>query len=120
MPNQQQSPDQDRSIEQTFIALSDPTRLAVVQKLSERPATVSELARPFNMALPSFTQHLGVLESAGLIFSRREGRSRVCSLNPSALKAAEDWMASYRQQWERRMDRYEAHLESVKKGKPND
>jgi len=113
-------PNQKHPIEQTFIALSDPTRRAVVETLSEGSATVSQLANPFNMALPSFTQHLGVLEDAGLIVSRREGRSRVCSLNPSALKDAEDWMASYRQQWESRLDRFEAHLESKKKEKSND
>jgi DNA-binding transcriptional ArsR family regulator len=113
-------PNQRNPIEQTFIALSDPTRRAVVQALSEGSATVSKLASPFDMALPSFTQHLGVLESAGLIVSRREGRSRVCSLNPSALKEAEDWMASYRRQWESRLDRFEAHLESVRKEKSND
>jgi len=104
MPNYQQS------IDLTFVALSDPTRRAVVQALSNGPATVSELAQPFKMALPSFTQHLGILEGAGLIVSRREGRSRMCSLNPAALKDAEDWMAAHRQQWESRMDRYEAHL----------
>jgi DNA-binding transcriptional ArsR family regulator len=114
MPNQRQS------LEQTFIALSDPTRRAVVQALSEGSATVSQLANPFDMALPSFTQHLGVLESAGLIVSRREGRSRVCSLNPSALKDAEDWMASYRRQWESRLDRFETHLANMKKEKSND
>ncbi|UOA28240.1 hypothetical protein DSM107133_02985 [Pseudosulfitobacter sp. DSM 107133] len=72
------------------------------------------------MALPSFTQHLGVLEDAGLIVSRREGRSRVCSLNPSALKEAEDWMASYRKRWESRLDRFQAHLHNVKKENLND
>tara|TARA_R110002049_G_scaffold289699_1_gene472764 strand:+ start:5707 stop:6051 length:345 start_codon:yes stop_codon:yes gene_type:complete len=113
-------PNHEHSIEKTFIALSDPTRRAVVQALSEGSATVSKLASPFDMALPSFTQHLGVLERAGLIVSRREGRSRVCSLNPSALKNAEGWMASYRAQWERRMDRFEAHLENAKKDKSND
>lgn len=108
-------PNQTDSIDQTFVALADPTRRAVVQALSQGSATVSTLAQPFDMALPSFTQHLGVLESAGLIVSRREGRSRVCSLNPDALKAAEDWMAMYRQQWEARMDRFEAHLAKMKK-----
>jgi DNA-binding transcriptional ArsR family regulator len=113
-------PNHEPSIEQTFIALSDPTRRAVVRTLSSGSATVSELATPFKMALPSFTQHLGVLERAGLIVSRREGRSRVCSLNPSALQQAEDWMACYREQWERRMDRYEAHLATVKKETSDD
>jgi DNA-binding transcriptional ArsR family regulator len=113
-------PDSTHAITQTFVALSDPTRLAVVQALSQGPATVSHLASPFDMALPSFTQHLGVLESAGLVVSRREGRSRVCWLDPSALKAAEHWMATFRKQWESRMDRFEAHLSQVKKGKSND
>ena len=113
-------PNQRNPIEQTVIALSDPTRRAVVQTLSVGSATVSQLANPFDMALPSFMQHLGVLEDAGLIVSRREGRRRVCSLNPSALKDAEDWMASYRKQWQSRSDRFESHLESVKKKKSND
>jgi DNA-binding transcriptional ArsR family regulator len=113
-------PNQNPSIEQTFIALSDPTRLAVVQALSQGSASVSQLARPFNMALPSFTQHLGVLENAGLIVSRREGRRRVCSLNPCTLKQAEDWMASYRRQWEQRMDRFDAHLDKMKSRKSDD
>lgn len=113
-------PNDDSHIETAFNALADPTRRAVVQALSKGPAAVSQLAKPFDMALPSFTQHLGVLESAGLVISRREGRSRICSLNPWALKAAEDWIATYRQQWERRMDRYEAHLENMKTEKPND
>lgn len=113
-------PNQEDSIERTFIALSDPTRRAVVEKLCDGSATVSQLANPFDMSLPSFTQHLSVLEKAGLIVSRREGRSRVCSLNPSVLKSAEDWMASHRKQWESRLDRFEAHLEKVNKEKSND
>ncbi|AUJ63047.1 transcriptional regulator [Aestuarium zhoushanense] len=113
-------PNNDSHIETTFSALADPTRRAVVQALSNGPTAVSQLAKPFGMALPSFTQHLGVLESAGLIVSKREGRSRICSLNPLALKAAEDWMATYRQQWERRMDRYEAHLKNMKAENPDD
>ena len=113
-------PNYEDSIELTFAALSDPTRRAVVEKLCEGSATVSQLADPFDMALPSFTQHLSVLEKAGLIVSRREGRSRVCSLNPSALMRAEDWMASHRKQWESRLDRFEAHLEKVQREKSND
>ncbi|WP_341853196.1 metalloregulator ArsR/SmtB family transcription factor [Thioclava sediminum] len=113
-------PNSKRPIERVFIALSDPTRRAVVQKLSERSATVSQLAQPFDMALPSFTQHLGVLEDAGLIVSQRQGRSRVCTLNPMALKAAEDWMASHRKQWESRLDRFESHLEKMKEEKSDD
>ena len=113
-------PKQDHAIERTFLALADPTRRAVVAALSTGPATVSQLAAPFDMALPSFTQHLGVLESAGLIVSRREGRSRVCTLDGSALKDAEEWMASYRAQWESRMDRFKAHLETEEKENADD
>ena len=66
------------------------------------------------MALPSFTQHLGILENAGLIVSRKEGRKRICSLNPKALHSAENWLASHRRQWEERLDRLETHIERVK------
>ncbi len=103
-------PNQTRSIESSFAALSDPTRLAVIARLCAGPATVSDLARPFDMALASFTQHLGVLEKAGLITSRRKGRARHVSLNAEALRAAEDWLAHARREWEARFDRFEAHL----------
>ncbi|NQV98422.1 MAG: helix-turn-helix transcriptional regulator [Rhodospirillales bacterium] len=108
-----------QSIESTFSALSDPTRRAVIQTLSNGPATVSQLASPFAMALPSFTQHLGVLESAGLIISRREGRKRICSLNPKALQDAGDWLTLYRRQWEERFDRLDSHLAKVKMEESN-
>ncbi len=113
-------PNQHKSIESTFIALSDPTRRAVVQTLSNGSASVSQLASPFAMALPSFTQHLGVLECAGLIVSRKEGRTRICSLNPKALQVAEEWLASHRRHAEERFDRFEAHLANVEKEKPNE
>lgn len=113
-------PNQNQFIENTFSALSDPTRRAVVQALSGGEATVSELASPFAMALPSFTQHLGILEKAGLIISRKKGRARVCALNPAAMREAEEWLASSRRQWEERMDRFEAHLDTVKKDKSNE
>ncbi|WP_118138705.1 helix-turn-helix transcriptional regulator [Oceanicella sp. SM1341] len=113
-------PNDEPQLEQVFAALADPTRRAVVEALSRGPATVSELAAPFAMALPSFTQHLGVLERAGLIGSHREGRSRVCSLRPAPLKASEDWMAAHRRQWESRMDRFAAHLETSRKDGQDD
>jgi DNA-binding transcriptional ArsR family regulator len=113
-------PNQSHSIENTFNALSDPTRRAVVQTLSNGPATVSELASPFAMALPSFTQHLGILENAGLIVSRKDGRTRICSLNTNTLQEAEEWLASHRRQWEARLNRLEAHLARARKGEPND
>ena len=108
------------NLEATFRALSDPTRLAVVQRLAAGPVAVSDLARPFEMALPSFTQHLGVLEEAGLIRSRRDGRSRVCSLESAALQAAEDFLAATRAEWEARMDRFAAHTDTLTKDETDD
>lgn len=113
-------PNNDIPIETTFAALSDPTRLAVVQALSGGPAAVSQLAQPFEMALPSFTQHLGVLEDAGLITSERRGRTRVCSLNLDALRIAEDWLAAHRRHAIGRLDRLEAHLKHRQKEKPDE
>lgn len=97
-----------------FHALADPTRRAVVERLSAGPASTSELARPFGMALPSFAQHLGVLEAAGLVRSSKEGRSRHYRLVPAPLRAAEGWIADQRRLWERRLDRLEAHVEAMK------
>lgn len=112
-------PNNTLSIESTFIALSDPTRRAVIAALSKGSATVSDLAKPFAMALPSFTQHLGILENAGILVSRKNGRKKICSLNPQALKAAEEWLAINRLQCEERLDRFEAHLEKMTREKSN-
>lgn len=87
-----------------FHALADPTRRAVVQQLGQGSSTVSELAEPFDMALPSFLKHIGVLETSGLIGSKKVGRVRTCKLKPKKLAAAERWFAEQRTQWE---DRYE-------------
>jgi DNA-binding transcriptional ArsR family regulator len=104
MPNQQ--PQLDR----VFRALGDPTRRAVLSRLSAGPAPVSELARPFGMALPSFTQHLAVLESCGLVRSRKVGRVRTYRLVPQPLKAAERWIVQQRALWQRRLDQLDAYL----------
>ena len=108
-------PNDGTHIEATFKALADPTRRAVVQTLIGGPASVSQLAQLSDMALPSFTQHLGVLEDAGLIASERRGRARVCSLNLDTLRRAEDWLAMHRREAEERLDRLEAHLKQVEK-----
>lgn len=97
-------------LEAVFHALANPTRRAVVNRLSRGPATVGDLAEPFDMALPSFMQHLAVLERAGLVRSRKEGRVRTCRLDPGPLELAEDWMAEQRTLWERRLDRLDAYL----------
>src|SRR5262249_22121224 len=97
-----------------FQALADPTRRAVLERLSRGPAPTSELARPFPMALPSFSQHLQVLEQCGLVRSHKMGRVRTYQLAPRALQAAEEWMAVQRANWERRLDQLDEYLNDLK------
>jgi DNA-binding transcriptional ArsR family regulator len=97
------------SMGEVFRALSDPTRRRVLERLGRSPASVSELAEPFDMALPSFVQHLRVLESSGLVRSRKEGRVRTYRLAPRPMKMAEDWLARQRTVWERRLDQLDAY-----------
>ena len=91
-------------IDSIFRALSDPTRRHVLERLSRRPASVSQLAEPFDMALPSFIQHLRTLEECGLVRSRKTGRVRTYQLAPKRLRVAEDWLGRQRAHWERRLD----------------
>lgn len=100
-----------------FQALSDPTRRAVLERLSRSPGSVSELAAPFDMALPSFVAHLRVLERSGLVRSRKAGRVRTYQLAPKRLKVAEDWLTRQRALWERRLDQLDNYLLELK-GKP--
>ncbi len=101
-------------IDQVFRALSDPTRRQVLARLSRSPASVSELAQPFDMALPSFVQHLRVLEESGLVRSAKRGRVRTYRIAPQRMKLAEDWLAEQRQLWERRLDQLDAYLLELK------
>jgi DNA-binding transcriptional ArsR family regulator len=98
-------------IDLAFHALSDPTRRAVVSRLAEGEAPVSVLAEPFDMALPSFMQHLRVLEDCGLIASEKRGRSRWCRLVQPRFEEAADWMEAERRSWKQRLDRLEAYLD---------
>jgi DNA-binding transcriptional ArsR family regulator len=93
------------SIDLMFQALADPTRRVMVERLSHGPATVSELARPFDMSLPAIVQHLQVLEKSGLVRSEKVGRVRTCRIEPMALSTVEQWIAERRSTWERRFDR---------------
>lgn len=109
----------ERALDDVFRALADPTRRAVLRRLSKGPTAVSELAEPFDMALPSFWQHLDVLERSGLVRSRKRGRIRTCRLAPRVLRTAERWMETQRSVWERRLDQLDAYLlELKKKGTP--
>jgi DNA-binding transcriptional ArsR family regulator len=107
-------PNQSLRLNHVFQALADPTRRAVLQRLSRGPASTLELARPFDMALPSFTQHLGVLEQYGLVKSNKSGRVRTYELAPQPLRQAEDWMTDRRKLWERRLDQLDAYLLTMK------
>src|SRR5499425_3430817 len=108
-------PNQSTQLDRIFQALADPTRRAVLTRLSRGPAPVSELARPFEMALPSFAQHLDVLERCGLVRSRKVGRVRTYRLTPKPLKEAEVWMTRQRAIWERRLDQLDNYLHALKK-----
>ena len=103
-----------KPIDHVFRALSDPTRRHVLERLSRSPASVSELAAPFNMALPSFVQHMGILEECGLVQSRKTGRVRTYEIIPKRLKLAEDWMVRQRAVWEKRLDQLDTYLMSIK------
>ena len=92
-------------IDLLFQALADPSRRAMVDRLSRRPASVSELARPLAMSLPAVVQHLHLLEASGLVRTAKLGRVRTCSIEPAALLMAEGWIAQRRTAWERRLDR---------------
>jgi DNA-binding transcriptional ArsR family regulator len=98
------------AMDSVFRALSDPTRRAVLEQLGKRPASVSELAAPYDMALPSFVQHLGILEEAGLVRSTKTGRVRTYQIAPQRLKVAEDWLARQRKVWERRLDQLDEYV----------
>jgi DNA-binding transcriptional ArsR family regulator len=111
-------PQQEATLDHLFRALADPTRRAVIERLGGGPAATSELARPFRMALPSFLQHLDVLERAGLVSSTKRGRVRTYRLTPRPLHAVEDWMASQHQLWERRLDQFDEYVRTLKETKP--
>lgn len=102
------------SLDPIFHALADPTRRAVVQQLGRGSATVSELARSFDMALPSFMKHIGVLEASGLIASIKVGRVRTCTLRPEKLAAAEKWFGEQRALWESRYSNLDTLLMALK------
>jgi DNA-binding transcriptional ArsR family regulator len=102
-------------VDGVFRALSDPTRRDVLERLSRKPSSVSELARGTRMALPSFVAHLKVLEGAGLVRSRKTGRVRTYELAPARLRVAEDWLGRQRSLWERRLDQLDAYLLRLKR-----
>ncbi len=101
-----------------FQALSDPTRRAILSRLSQGPAGVSELADPSGLRLPTVMRHLAVLQEAGLIATSKGGRVRSCMIVPAALEPVRAWLDEQRAVWEARTDRLETYLENLQKGMP--
>lgn len=110
--------DQAAELDLVFQALADPTRRALVDRMIQGPASVSELARPFEMTLAAVLQHLKVLEDSGLVHTKKEGRVRTCRIEPATLRTAERWIAERRTGWERKLDRLGALLEDETRTAP--
>lgn len=104
---------QSAAADEVFHALSNPTRRKVLEQLSIGPATVSELAAPFDMQLPSFVQHLAVLEQSRLVRSKKSGRVRTYEIAPERFKVAEGWLTARRQMWESRLDRFDQYVKQL-------
>ena len=110
----------DTALDDLFVALGDTTRRAILDRLARGNATVSELAAPHDMALPSFMAHLNRLEDAGLVTSTKKGRSRVCRLAPTGLAPALDWLSGQRALWTDRLDRFDAYALTLSQEKTNE
>ena len=100
--------------DEVFYALANSTRRRVLEQLSAGPATVSELAAPFDMKLPSFVQHLSVLEESRLVKSKKRGRVRTYEIVPDRFRVAEEWLAEQRRTWEARLDRFDEYVRQLK------
>ena len=109
---------QSAALDLAFQALADPTRRAIVSRLSLGPASVGDLARPLPMSLPAVMQHLAVLEHSGLVVSAKVGRVRTCRIEAAALAQAEQWIHAQRAEWERKLDRLGAYLADTEEKEP--
>ena len=111
-----QTPD---PLSQTLSALADPTRRAILARLSQGEATVNDLARPFDISLPAISRHLKVLESAGLITRGREAQWRPCTLEATPLRELDGWLKTYRRFWDGSFDRLDAFLKDMQDANPD-
>lgn len=109
-----------QQLDLAFAALADPTRRAIIARLTQGEASVGELAEPFAIGLPTMLKHIGALERGGLIVTAKTGRVRRCALVPDALRQTQGWLAAHISAWEGRLDRLEAHLARMKKDAEND
>ena len=106
-------PNQSTGLDRVFHALQDPTRRAVLRRLGRGALPATELAAPFDMAFPSFLQHLDVLEQSGLVRSKKAGRVRTYRISPRGFEGVEGFLAEQRSVWERRLDQLDRHLETL-------
>ena len=104
--------DYTTSLDKVFSALADPTRRAIVERLTKGEKSVSDLALPFSSSLPAISKHLGILEDAGLILRRNMGRQRICSLAPAAFSSASKWIEFYSNFWNGQLDALDAYLQA--------
>lgn len=109
-----------QDLDGTFQALADPTRRRVLERLGLGSATVTELAEPFDMALPSFMQHLKVLERSQLVHSEKVGRVRTYTLVPQQIENAERWLKVQRDGWEKRLDQFDSYVKDLAKGEDHE
>ena len=107
----------EERLNEVFQALADPTRRSVLTRLGRGPASISELARPFDMALPSFMKHIHALEESGLIRTRKQGRVRTCAIEKDRLGLVESWLSAQRALWEGRADRLEQFVVAARERK---
>jgi DNA-binding transcriptional ArsR family regulator len=103
----------------TFFALADPTRRAILARLTQGEASVTELAKPFDMTMPAITKHLKVLERAGLVARGREAQWRPVRLEAEPLRAVSGWLENYRRFWDESLDRLDEYLQAIQKGDPD-
>lgn len=110
----------DVDLNRQFAALSDPTRRMILARLARGPATVSELAEPYEMSLPAFVGHLRKLETAGLIHTSKQGRIRTCMLSADAFRPVQDWLSEQREIWEGRLDRLDDYITNLMKDREDE
>src|SRR5689334_100982 len=108
------------SLDTKFAALSDPTRRAMVERLSLGPASVHGLTEPFALSQQMISKHIAYLVRARIVIKTKRGRESVCTLRPEAIKTVSDWASSYRQLWEERFDRLDAVVNQMKKAEARD
>jgi DNA-binding transcriptional ArsR family regulator len=101
----------NQTLDRTFFALSDPTRRGILERLAHGPATIGQLAEPYGLTLNGLKKHVGILETADLVTTRKVGRARECSLGPAQLDDATGWIEQYRRELTQRLDRFGAYVE---------